>query len=348
MLVVLLAAGFVQAVAVTVGFRDFGFDPGKAGRATAEIPAVEAVVRGRQLVRGPLQRRHLQLRDLPAQRRDPCVGVDGRHRRQPRQDQRGLPVRQRDATSSTSRRRGLMRCRLQSDARHLQRRHQLLSLHGQYRESTRPASTCSMRASRRRSSADHIPVRGRLGRRRRDRDHRPATPTASTSAGPDSPSRTRRTPTTSVAYSTNAADTTWSAPVLINQGEDGQDNTSALVAFGANVGIYYTDLHAASAPTTASSRFTPSAPPGTSGARRRSPPRTAPSSTRPTRRPTAAGNVYVAIKTNSAAEQIRLLRRTAAGVWSQRGVADRRVRQRRPQVAIDPTVNGGVGAAIVS
>ena len=35
-LVLLLAAGLVQAVAVTVGFRDFAYDPGQASRATAD------------------------------------------------------------------------------------------------------------------------------------------------------------------------------------------------------------------------------------------------------------------------------------------------------------------------
>ena len=35
-LVLLVAAGLVQAVAVTVGFRDFAYDPGQAQRATAD------------------------------------------------------------------------------------------------------------------------------------------------------------------------------------------------------------------------------------------------------------------------------------------------------------------------
>ena len=38
MLVVLLAAGLVQAIAVTVGFRDFAYDRGLACRATGDRP----------------------------------------------------------------------------------------------------------------------------------------------------------------------------------------------------------------------------------------------------------------------------------------------------------------------
>ncbi len=151
--------------------------------------------------------------------------------------------------------------------------------------------------------------------------------------------------TTSVAFSTNAAHTTWSAPVLINQGEDGQTNTSALVAFGANVGIYYTDMHAASADVGNFKVHTGGNLGGTWGAAEVATPNTV--DNQANAKADAAGNVYVAIKTGSAAEQIRLLRRTTGGTWSQRGVADGASTNVRPQVVIDTAFNSGAGAAIV-
>ena len=41
-LVVLVATGVAQAVAVTVGFRDFAYDPGQASRATSAVPAADS------------------------------------------------------------------------------------------------------------------------------------------------------------------------------------------------------------------------------------------------------------------------------------------------------------------
>jgi hypothetical protein len=165
------------------------------------------------------------------------------------------------------------------------------------------------------------------------------------------------TSTTSIAYSNsdgNAAsfadETSWSVPFTINAGEDGQDNISALVAFGGSkVGLYYTDKHAAgnddglfkihtdgTAGTTWAAAETVSSATGAVDNQANI--------------KTDGTKVFVVVKTalsGAASDQIRLFDRTSGGTWTAHGVSDVTSTDTRPQVAIDPTYNGGAGAAIV-
>ncbi len=129
---------------------------------------------------------------------------------------------------------------------------------------------------------------------------------------------------------------------MINAGEDGQSNISALVSFGTSVGIYYTDAHAVGSDTGLFRVHNAGDPGGTWQA-----PETASASSTNNQasvKADAAGNVYVAYKTNAGvgtSAQISLLKRTTGGTWTGRGVSDVDSTNTRAQVAIDPTFNAG-------
>ena len=128
---------------------------------------------------------------------------------------------------------------------------------------------------------------------------------------------------------------------MINAGEDGQSNISALVSFGTSVGIYYTDAHAVGL------RHGPVPRPQRRRSRRHvwQAPETASASSinnQASVKADAAGNVYVAYKTNAGvgtSAQISLLKRTTGGTWTGRGVSDVDSTNTRAQVAIDTTFN---------
>ena len=165
-----------------------------------------------------------------------------------------------------------------------------------------------------------------------------------------------RDQTTSMAYSlsdgdpaTTADESTWSAPVVMNAGEAGQDNISGLIRFGSSVGLYYTDRHLAGDdiglfaihadaddPATWTTEVVASA--------------TGAVSDQANVKADASGNVYLVVKTGLTAptsDQVRLFKRTASGWGTAHGVASVQSCNTRAQVAIQPTFDGGVGAAIV-
>lgn len=155
------------------------------------------------------------------------------------------------------------------------------------------------------------------------------------------------TATTSVAVSTNDG-VAWSAPFEINAGEAGQDNISAVVTYGAFVGIYYTDKHDLGSDLSFFRVHAAGAAFNVWGAAE--PVATSSVDDQASVKADAAGNVYIAYKTGAstpAAAQINLLKRTLAGTWTSRGVADVASTNVRPQVAIDTEFNGGTGAAFV-
>ena len=132
---------------------------------------------------------------------------------------------------------------------------------------------------------------------------------------------------TYVSYATIAAPTTFSAPFLINDGEDGQSNISAIVSFGTKVGIYYTDAHGAGADT---GLFTVHNG-GAAGNVWQAPETAAASSADNQASVKSDGtNVFVGYKTRASlgtAAQISLLKRDGAGTWTGRGVSDVEFRQ---------------------
>ncbi len=166
------------------------------------------------------------------------------------------------------------------------------------------------------------------------------------------------TATTSVAYSasdgnavTLTDEATWTAtPVVINAGEAGQDNISAIVAFGGSkVGIYYTDKHASGTDDGKFSVHTDSADPAVWGTVE-----TIVSSASAVDNQanvkTDGTNVFVVVKSGAdigTSTDPPLRPHPAAATWTAHDVSDVASTNVRPQVAIDPTYNGGVGAAIV-
>ena len=74
LLVILLATGVAQAAAVTVGFRDFAYDPGQASRATADTQQSKLWFAGAPLVRRLLQLRRQLVQHLPPRPGDPHLG----------------------------------------------------------------------------------------------------------------------------------------------------------------------------------------------------------------------------------------------------------------------------------
>jgi hypothetical protein len=162
--------------------------------------------------------------------------------------------------------------------------------------------------------------------------------------------------TTSLAYSTDVGPKfgdVMSAPSIMNAGEAGQDNISALVTYGTdpaapNVGLFYTDRHASSADVGFFQEHTN----GDAGNVWQTAETASASSTnnQASVKGDTAGNVYVAYKTGAGvgtSAQISLLKRTPGAVWTARGVSDVDSTNVRPQLAIDPTFNGGAGAAFV-
>ena len=154
--------------------------------------------------------------------------------------------------------------------------------------------------------------------------------------------------TTQVASSPAAGAPVWTAPHTINAGEDGQSNVSAIVSFGAKVGIFYTDLHAAGSDVGYFTSHTAGDPITTWAA-----PEIAVASSMNNQvsiKSDSAGVLYAAYKTGAgmaASAQISLLRRDLAGTWTVRGVSDVASANTRAQVAIDTTFNGGAGIVFV-
>jgi hypothetical protein len=344
-LVLLVAAGLAQAVAVTVGFRDFAFDPSKAGRATADSTQSKLWFAGNSWYAG--------LFNATTSNYEIHRHNDATHAWQTTGD----TVDSRDKTNAdylydgANNKLWVVSTRDSCNAVSNPNPGTCNDAINIYRYTVNTGAALASQYT-----LDATFPKAIIG------GAYPGTGMSTGGAGTVTVARdadriyvawTRQSltnakhSTTSVAFSTDATGTSWSAPVLINQGEDGQDNTSALVAFGANVGIYYTDLHAAMG--TPDNGFfkvhSGGQPGGTWSAGVLATPNSV--TDQANAKADAAGNVYVAIKTNAAAEQIRLLKRTPAGVWSQSGVADGASADVRPQVAIDPTFNGGIGTAIV-
>jgi hypothetical protein len=341
MLVVLLAAGLVQAAAVTVGFRDFGFDPSKAGRATENSPQSKLWFAGGFWYGG--------LFNAATSNYEIYRHNDATHT----WVTTGDTVDTRDRTNADYLFDGTklyaVSTRHSCDAVNNPTPGTCNDAVNFYQYSVNLANPLASQYTLDAGFPKAIIGGAYPGTgvstggantvtlaKDADRIYVGWTRQSDTNAAAS---------TTSIAYSTNAGHTTWSAPVLINQGEDGQTNTSALVAYGANVGIYYTDMHAAGADVGNFKVHTGGAAGNVWSGAEVATPNTV--DNQASAKADATGNVYVAIKTGSATEQIRLLRRTSAGVWSQRGVADAASTNTRPQVAIDTTFNGGIGTAIV-
>ncbi len=355
MLVVLLAAGIVQAVAVTAGYRDFAYNGGLASRATGESPQSKLWFAGGEWYGGLFKsgsnaaHSHYNIWRLSTATHvwtDTTVIVDPRDR---------------------------------THADYL-----FDSVHGKLYVASTKASCTSNPAKAPCNDAIRIyrfsfhPTAGLAGKFTEDFHHdiiggdyagAPAVSAggaATTTVARDSLGRiyvawTRMsttdktdTATTQVAYSasdgnpaTFTDEATWTAaPVVINAGEAGQDNISAIVAFGGNkVGLYYTDKHATGADAGKFVVHTDSADPATWGSAE-TVVSGASSVDNQANIKTDGTKVYLVVKT-SGSQQIRLFDRSAGGTWTAHNVSDSASTDTRPQVAIDPTFNGGVGAAFV-
>ncbi len=360
MLVVLLTAGLVQAVPVSAGFRDFAYNGGLASRATGESPQSKLWFADGEWYGGLFKsgsnannsRYHIWRLSTATQTwTDTTVVVDPRDRTHADyffdSVHNKLYVASTKASCTSNPVAGIC-----NDAINVYR----FTFHP-----TNPLAT--------KYTPDAGFPRGLIGGNHPRRTAISTGGAATVTVARDSLGRlfvawTRRsaanaaTSTTSVAYSTsdgNAAtfadETAWSAPFEIEAGDDGQDNISGLVAFGGNkVGIYYTDKHSAGNDDGLFRVHSDAAAGNVWGA-----PETATSATsavdnQANVKADSLGNVYVAIKTGltgPTSDEIRLLKRTTAGAWSAAGVSDVTSTDTRPQVAIDESFNGGVGAAFV-
>ncbi len=150
---------------------------------------------------------------------------------------------------------------------------------------------------------------------------------------------------------TVADEAVWSAPVVVNAGEAGQDNVSGLVRFGCSVGLYYTDRHATGDDFGYFATHA-DADPATTWTTETVANATSSVSDQANIKADASGNVYLVVKTaltSPTSDQVRMYKRTVAtGTWSAPiSVATVASGNVRPQVALQPTFDGGVGAVIV-
>lgn len=166
--------------------------------------------------------------------------------------------------------------------------------------------------------------------------------------------------TTYIAYSnsdgnpaTFTDETTWTGPTALFTGQSGQDNTSAVVAFGGNkVGIYYTDKRSPGASTGYFVTHNDADPPTTLSAAEGVTTGTNAVQDQVNVKADSAGNVYVVLKTGlsgAASDQVRLFKRSAAGAWSAaHPVTTVSAGGVRAQVSIDEEFDGGIGLVIVT
>jgi hypothetical protein len=129
----------------------------------------------------------------------------------------------------------------------------------------------------------------------------------------------------------------WTPPARFASAPDGQlgeDNTAAVVAFDGKIGIYWTDKHASGASSAFFAVHNDGDPVGTW-----STDSTITSSTNAVEdqvnlKADSTGNVYAVIKTG-VTDQIRLFDRTTAGTWTQHNVSTSGNGNTRAQVVID-------------
>ena len=240
-LVVLLAAGIVQAVAVTVGYRDFAYDPGQASRATADAQQSKLWFANNAWYGGFYSSADAnfniwRLNEATQAWTDSHIIVDPRDRTHADYlFDSGLNKLYVVSTKSpcTSTTNGC------NDAIRVYRFtfHPTSALASQYTLDTGfpvaiigglyngvPPSTGGAETVTITKDTSFVYVAW--------------TRRSAASAQPS---------VTQVAYAPTANQTAWSAPFTINAGEDGQSNISSIVSFGAKVGIYYTDAHAVGA-----------------------------------------------------------------------------------------------------
>jgi hypothetical protein len=141
-------------------------------------------------------------------------------------------------------------------------------------------------------------------------------------------------------YLAHSADgVTWTTPARFASAPDGQpgeDNTAAVVAFGTSVGVYWTDKHASGASAAYFAVHNDGDPVGTWSSNEQIVTGTNAIENQVNLKADAAGKVYAVAKTG-VADQIRLFDRTpgSPGTWAAHNVSTSGNGNTRAQVAID-------------
>ena len=214
LLVILLATGVAQAAAVTVGYRDFAYDPGQASRATADTQQSKLWFAGTLWYGGFYSSADNSFNIWRLDAGDPHLGRYAHHGRHARPDPRGLPVRQRDQQAL----RRLDEEPVHLDDQRLQRRRPGLPVHA-----TSPATRLATRFTLDAGFPSTIfggalQRRSAVGRWRRDRDHRQGRDATSTWPGRDGRPATPPRPRRRSPSRPSRPPTVWSAPVRDQRG----------------------------------------------------------------------------------------------------------------------------------